>query len=557
MALAIALVAACSSKPDPKPGQLDGSAAPPRPAFSLFAFAEMRGQIGPCGCTTDPLGDISRTVRLVDAARGQGPVLVVDAGSLLYSQTPVPPHLKAQEDLKADLLRTIYQRDLEVAAVGLGPADFGQGKSGVLMPRAVVNVDDRDLATVLPRIIIAGTVKVGIFGVVTQDALPAPIHASDPVAAGKAAVTDLKSKGAQVIVALVQASARKDAAQLARDIGGIDFTIAGLGLSAPEPENVSIEPEKIGDGWMIVPVNRGQVVPRLDVYLGSGATGPFASVIGAGAAVSKIEVLDKRLADADADLARFAADKTADPSFVAAKKQERAQLAAERDHLKSRPFEPPAKGAFFTLDQIKIGKKLACSVPVQTEVSAYNRAAGEANVKAFADKQPPPAPAGQATYVGMAKCTDCHDDESKFWTHTVHHDAWKTLVDRGQQFDFSCIGCHVTGFDKPGGSNLSHNDDLRNVQCETCHGPGSIHVDKGGKEKPLAIVTAPPKDLCTSCHTKEHSDTFQYEAYLRDIVGKGHGEERRAALGDGPTGHSLRSAALDKAGKTLGNGCTR
>ncbi len=110
----------------------------------------------------------------------------------------------------------------------------------------------------------------------------------------------------------------------------------------------------------------------------------------------------------------------------------------------------------------------------------------------------------------------------------------------------------------PGGSSLGHNDTLRDVQCEVCHGPGSIHVAKGGNEKPLALDAKPSTDLCASqCHTHEHSDTFQYEAYLRDITGKGHAEKLRAKLGDGPTGHALRSAALDKAGRNLGKGCTR
>ncbi len=95
------------------------------------------------------------------------------------------------------------------------------------------------------------------------------------------------------------------------------------------------------------------------------------------------------------------------------------------------------------------------------------------------------------------------------------------------------------------------------MQCETCHGPASIHVAKGGEEKPSALRRAPPEDLCVSCHTHEHSDTFQHDAYMRDIVGPGHGPELRKKLGDGPTGASLRKAALDKAGKHLGAGCTR
>src|SRR5512143_2397198 len=124
--MGLVLAAACSSKSEVKGG---GSAShdPPKPTFTVFALAEVRGQIGPCGCTSDPLGDISRTTKLVDEARSKGPVLVVDAGSLLYAKNPVPAHLEAQEELKANLLTSIYKENLKVAAVGLGPADLAKG----------------------------------------------------------------------------------------------------------------------------------------------------------------------------------------------------------------------------------------------------------------------------------------------------------------------------------------------------------------------------------------------------------------------------------------------
>src|SRR5690349_24961878 len=114
--LAVLVAAACCSKSEVKGGGGAGSASAAGPTFSLIALAEMRGQIGPCGCTSDPLGDIARTAKLVDAARAQGPVLVVDAGSLLYSKVPVPAHLAAQEELKADLLARTYKDALGVAA---------------------------------------------------------------------------------------------------------------------------------------------------------------------------------------------------------------------------------------------------------------------------------------------------------------------------------------------------------------------------------------------------------------------------------------------------------
>lgn len=555
--------AACGSKSEVKGG---GSGTEPmvvaKPSFTVFALAEIRGQIGPCGCTTDPLGDISRTTKLVEDARAKGPVLVVDAGSLLYGKNPVPPHLDAQEELKANLLASIYKENLQVAAVGLGPADLAKGTAGIRFPRQAANIGDAAVPTQPPVVLTVGTAKVGVFGVVAPEAVDIKADArkivpNDPVAAGKTAVGQLRKDGAQIVIALVQASSKRDAVALVRDIGGIDLTVAGLGAVAPEPDRIEVEPDKVGDGWLFVPANRGQIVSRIDVTVREGA-GPLVDAVGRGEAAAKIAQLDRALIKLDADLAKFAADKDADPAFVAKKKTERDQAAAQKKQLETQPLAVPAKGSYFTLEQVRISKLLACSAPVQDAIKNFDLAAGEANVKAAATKKVPPPPKGQASYVGNEACSDCHQEAVDFWKTTVHAKAWKTLVDRGQQFDYDCIGCHVTGWRQPGGTNLSHNETLRDVQCETCHGPGSIHVAKGGLEKPYAVVRNPKQDLCASqCHTKEHSDTFQYEAYMRDIVGKGHGEEFRKKLGDGPTGHDLRSAALDKAGRTLGAGCSK
>ncbi len=555
--LGLALAAACCSKSEVKGG---GSASEHRPAptptFTMFALAEMRGQIGPCGCTSDPLGDISRTVKLVDEARARRPVLVVDAGSLLYSKSPVPPHLAAQEELKADLLTGIYQDQLKVAAVGLGPADLAQGPAKVRFPRQAANVSDPAIPTAPPRVVEVGGAKVGVFGVVARDALK-DVKVGDPVAAGKAAVATLNQAGAQIVVGLVQATSKRDAVALVREIGGIDLAVAGLGAVAPEPERVDVEAEKVGDGWLVVPGNRGQVVSTIDVYVRPGQ-GPLVDAVGRGAAAGKLAQLDHQIRGLEADLAKFAQDKDADPTFVAARRAELDTLRAHKKQLEATPLVVPPAGSFFTLEQVRINKTLACSVPVRDAIKSFDLAAGQANVKAAAETPVPRPAKGKASYVGSEVCSDCHQDQVDFWKTTRHASAWKTLVDRGQQFDYECIGCHVTGWQQPGGSNLAHNENLRDVQCETCHGPGSIHVAKGGEEKPFAVVRNPPMDLCASqCHTTEHSDTFAYEAYLRDIVGPGHGEKKREKLGNGPTGHELRSAALDKAGRTLGAGCVK
>ena len=50
--LAGAVLAACCSKSEVKTGGSDPVRPPPKPTLTVFALAEVRGQIGPCGCTT-------------------------------------------------------------------------------------------------------------------------------------------------------------------------------------------------------------------------------------------------------------------------------------------------------------------------------------------------------------------------------------------------------------------------------------------------------------------------------------------------------------------------
>ena len=560
--LAALAAAACCSRSEVKAGGGGGSAGAAGPGFTLIALAEMRGQIGPCGCTSDPLGDIARTSHLVDTLRAQGrPVLVVDAGSLLYSKVPVPAHLDAQEELKANLLAKTYKDALGVGAIGLGPMDLAKGPDKLRFPRHAINVaTDAKIVVEPPKVIELGGAKVGVFGVIATGAI-AGLAITDPVAAGKRTVADLRTQGAQIVVGLVQAASKKDAVTLARDIGGIDVTIAGLGATAPEPERVEVEATKVDGGWLVIPGNRGQVVSRLDITVRPGVRpggAPLVDAVGAGAATAKIAALDEHIAALDADLAKFATDPDADKAFVTQKKAERTQHANEREQLRTSPLAVPPTGSYFTLDQIRVNKTLACNVAVQDNVTAYYRAAGEANVKAAAGRAVTPPAKGQAGFVGTEACADCHSDAVDFWKETRHAQAWKTLEERGQQFDFDCVSCHNTGWDQPGGSNLANNDTLRDVQCETCHGPGSIHVAQGGEERPPMVRRMPAEKLCaTQCHTKEHSDTFELTPYLRDVTGAGHGEDLRKQLGDGPTGHQLRKAALDKAGRTLGAGCVR
>ncbi len=551
---ALVLLGACSSgsgsssKPtseEPKPQF--------KPGLTMFFSSELKGTTEPCGCTSDPLGDLARTSQIIADARAQGPVIVLDGGSTLYTEVKIGAKILAQEQLKSALITKTYRDYINVAAMGLGPYDLGEGAANVRPARHAVNLaPDAGIALASPAVIDAGGMKVGIFGVVSPSAMKAVgITATDPVPSAKRAIAQLKSQGAQVLVALAHMTT-EEARELVKAAPGMDFVLIAQNL--PEPDEVRNEPMQVRDTWLFRPANRGQVLSR--IRLTRRGDGPYADAVGEVRATIEIESIAVSMAALEGDLKKWQADTSADPGFIAGKKKELEELGARKAALQKSAVQAPVSGSYFTLAQLKINKKLACQAEVVAAKQAYDKKAGDANV-AVAAAEAPPAVKGQATYVGQEECAMCHKEAVEFWKGTKHAQAWKTLELSNKQFNFDCIGCHVTGFEKPGGSSLGFNDDLRDVQCEQCHGPGSLHVDAEGAALLTTIERKPKESVCLQCHTPEHSDTFDLQPYLRDVTGPGHAPDLRASLGAGETGLSLRQAALKKAGASIGKRCPK
>ncbi|MEO6950929.1 MAG: multiheme c-type cytochrome [Polyangia bacterium] len=502
--------------------------APPTPGLvSLVATAELRGTTEPCGCNSDPLGDLARVAPLVHGG------LWLDGGDLTYPVEPVSPSRKPQADLKAQAIADIYA-DAEVA---LGPSDqFG----AVAPPRQACNVTEtRPLAP--PHVRLVQGLRVGVFGV--SD--PARVHATDPVAAARAALKKLTDDHAEIVVALF-AMKREDARRVMKEVPGVDFGIVGLDV-----EEGMREAEPVNTGWLVSPSDQGRRVAQLQIARAGAPAGQhleLAAFEGPAGRALALARADRRIAELKKQLDVWVADKTADPAFVSARRDELTSTHADRTKLASAPLTPPA-GPYFTYALVDIKRALPRDPDVAKRLRTLDHSIGLANVAA-ANDTPAPAPEdGKSTYVGEQQCVRCHKAAAAFWSGTHHANAWKTLVDVDKQYNYDCIGCHVTGWQAPGGSGLGsvEKQGLTNVQCEVCHGPGSKHVQEAGLDDPLT-VHAPSDNLCRAqCHTAEHSDTFALDAYLRDILGKGHGEARRKALGDGPTGHALREAALANA----------
>lgn len=550
------LTSACRQPGSPAVLPATAPAAPAAPtsgstALNLWFATRVQNTTEPCGCTSEPLGDVSRVVALLRANGARS--MLLDAGGLRYKPTPLPAEKQPQARLKADFLEATW-RELG-AVLMLQPADLqGAQGAGELTPRLATNVEglpsDRQLRYVVREL---DGVRIGIMGLADPNsAWPGGLRVSDPLPAATRALEELRAQ--QVAITIALTGLPRDATRrLARRLPTLDIAVAGGDDSLAEGV---ARPELVGKTLLIVPASEAQRLVRVQLQRGpSGSVGTTLRPT-ENQRRERADQLRAEEAQLVARLAALQANPAAEADFVRATQTELASTRSELATL-SQPL-PPSSEPHLLAELIAIGRGLPRDPAVAQGMQALDRRIGEANLAAVG--KPAAALAGQPSYVGVAGCVgSCHfhDDAVAFWQKTRHGQAFSTLVRAGKELSYDCVGCHAVGFDEPGGSNLrtliawqraamgappKDSPDLRDVGCEVCHGPGSAHAAAPSKN-PIG-TRKPVQDRCLVCHTKDHSDTFDWLPYLRDILGDGHGAERRASLPPGPTGHELRSAAL-------------
>jgi hypothetical protein len=504
--------------------------------LTIFYTAEIHGTPEPCGCTSDPLGDVARYAALVRDAARSGAVLLVDGGGLSFPESSTPKEKPANE-ARAKFLGQALSNIGPPFLAGLAETDIVAHSTVAAPARLAANLSH--VAGVAPsQLKSVGGVRVGILGV-ADPALATDLHGAgeDPVAAAKREAADLRGKGAELVIVLAPVD-KTVARRIARE-AAVDLVVLGRQVGKGMPRA-----EKAGNAYLLASADELQRAGRIDVVW--RGQGPLVDGGGPEAAALRRVEIDQSVARIDKELEAWAAaPASGDAAFIAGKRREREALLAERGKLDA-PWTAPA-GSYFTNRLIPIRRSLPRDEKVAAQMRKLDATVAAINLKS-AQPPPPPEP-GRPFFVGDTKCAGCHKSAAAFWKKTVHASAWRTLVDVHKQNDYKCVSCHVTGYGEVGGSSLGHTDHLRDVQCEVCHGPGSKHVAEEGNEDPPAVHRQTPASTCTVCHTEQHSDTFQYEAYLRDILGAGHGADARGKLGDGPTGHTLRTAALARAKK--------
>lgn len=500
------------------------TAPKPRPDLRLLLLTDPKGYLEPCGCQLRPLGGVDKLAHVVAGARADGvPTLLVAAGNLTFGTELRPEDRESaatQEEWRAETLVEAWNQ-LGLAAVAPGRLDLVQPieQSAKLLslskfPWLVSNLQPAEAGARLSlvtegRLLSARDRKVGVMGLVAPDASIQSLGGTldgELAAVAKRAATALRSQGAKLVIALVTGD-RRTARSLA---GVVDVVVmGGLDLEVPLPPAVHKETIFVHAGY------QGQRVVALDLEL--DAQGPVRD-----ASVWSLRESQKALRQEASELRGKIREWEKAKNVAAHEIEAQRTRLLELERTANEQAEPSYDGRWFSAEVTELSPDVMGDKRIAETLNAFDRRVNEHNKTALANRLPLPAKEGAPHYAGSESCKGCHEDAYAWWRNSTKHGrAYATLENVHKEFNLNCVGCHVTGYNQPGGSTVTHVDNLKDVGCETCHGPGSQHNAEPNKAGLIARDT--PESVCTTCHTHEHSDRFQYEAFKPMMIVPGHG----------------------------------
>ncbi len=516
-------VAACDGCRAPAPGgHGPGATAESSPTLRVFFVSDLAGALEPCGCVKDQLGGLDHAAAWIEAQRS--PVassLLVAAGPTFFMNPLLEEDHRSQDVAKAEALASALQR---LGLSGWAPAgnDWAAGPTELAKLAQATGGASALLAGAAPasqwvhssRTITIHGVTVALIGVgappggAGAGALPAP---ADAVKAASAAA---RAEGANLVIVLASVG-RGEAKRIADAVPDLSAIIVGARESRGEANTRSPPGELVGNVLIAEAANHLQAVGTIDFYV-RGDSYTFADGGGLGEAQKRLD-MTRRIDDLHFKLANWERDRSIAQADLVARRADLAKLEADLAKLDAKP--PPQTGSYFRYALQEIRGSLGEDPGVKGSLAAYYKLVNEQNRVALAGRVPPPPAPGQAAYTGIDACAECHKTERAFWQKTVHAGAYASLSTQSKEFNLDCVSCHVTGYGQPGGSTVTHVDKLKDVQCEVCHGPGSLHA---ASPKTVPLPTPGP-DLCVTCHHSPHVEGFDAPSKMNLIVGPGHG----------------------------------
>lgn len=151
----------------------------------------------------------------------------------------------------------------------------------------------------------------------------------------------------------------------------------------------------------------------------------------------------------------------------------------------------------------------------------------------------PGAQAEDPEYVGHKTCRMCHNKASTGkqytkWQEAAHSKAFETLkgeeavavakemgLEKAPHEAPECLKCHVTAYDVKEKKAPAKIDLESGVQCESCHGPSSLHLADAKaamKDKTIDLSKnhhIPDEALCKTCHNPD-SPTWKEDRYTKE-----------------------------------------
>ncbi|MHC5054428.1 MAG: hypothetical protein ACYTKD_06900 [Planctomycetota bacterium] len=208
-------------------------------ALTILWTGETHAMLGPCICPYRPEGGLARRAAAVAAERERGPVVLVDSGGWAaggiydeYTEGPEVDGIRTRATLRAMVAMgydAIAVSDEELAG---GGEFIGSGDAkGAPLVSANLRAKEGGAAAARPWVLIerAGR-RVGVVGLTTMDlGLLAPkavgrFETTDPVAAARRAVRDVRAAGAEIVIVLSPLG-EELSERVAREVEGVDLVL--------------------------------------------------------------------------------------------------------------------------------------------------------------------------------------------------------------------------------------------------------------------------------------------------------------------------------------------
>jgi hypothetical protein len=453
-----------------------------KPEMAILVTGQQHNYEAPCGCTDPQYGGLERRYNFITQLRSYGiPTVAVDLGDMYASgRIAEQSRLKYQVSMKALAL-------MGYDAINVGPNEFHYPLIDALaetilnakVPYQVLaanipNKDDypgedgpmlRDFKVVAPK---GTSLRVGVVGTLGKSVVEGIIKKNPTAPFARnidvipAALKAMNAQRPDIRVLLYQGSS-EEAKLLAQQFDEFDVIVCR-----------SEESEPRGLERVAPPAGQTRRPKAKLVYVGHkgryiGALGVFRT--GAGELDLRWEAV--RLGP---------------------------ELKTPADQQEQHPIVQLLEGYTRKLkDDDYIGKIILAQHPVQARFNGK-----------------------LVKYVGSEACKACHQAEFEAWDESRHAGAYPTLWEHpkskpphNREYDPECVVCHTVGYgyltgfrdNKSGYTDVEKSKHLLGVGCETCHGPGGLHVEKPN-DREIAAALSPwkeqPDDYLTPLSIKDN-----------------------------------------------------